>query len=342
MALDADRPAGSRRVATVVGVCLLAVLAGCGAFGGDSGPDRQTFGAPERSDSPTAVQRTTASSDPFPPGVSESGSVDPSDLVSGHTAALEGRSLTVRDRVVQRFEGYGGVRYRSRETARYGIGGRYLDRRVGGQAVPVFGGKSGRVRFWSNGTAAVRAVTVGNETTYRGSAPTRATDRTGSDRLLTLFSTLEPELEERRVLNGTEEFVLRAERRVVPGDDPIRPTVAFSSLEDPRDIVFTARVTADGVVRSYNLSFLASVGNRTVRVIESRRFVEVGNTTVPRPPWVDRAIESVCSETEVPDWCGFVDRSETDTSSSVGVVPGRTTEADDRGRRGSTSANARE
>lgn len=294
MASSTHRPRPST-TATLT-VCLLTVLAGCGGLGGTFGedtPDRTPFSAP--------VQ--------YPPGVSESGSVDAYDLLSSHADGLEGRSVTVRHRVVQRFVDGGSageVRYRSESVGRYGETPRhwYVVREVSGTNVPVFGGESGRVRLWSNRTVSVRSVTVNDTTSYEGRAPTRAVDRAGFDRLFTLISALDPEFVERQERNGTETFLLRAERTTLPGDGVLGGTVASSSLSDPRNASLSVRVTDDGVVRSYDLTYVATAGNRTVEVVESVQFEGVGSTTVPRPAWVDTAVLLVCADDARPDWCG--------------------------------------
>lgn len=286
------------RTTAALGVCLLAVLAGCGGLGGVVGED-----TPQRTPFSAPVQ--------YPPGVNESGPVDTYDLLSSHADELENRSVTVRTSVVQRFvsddgEGEGTLRYRSRTVARYGEQPRhwYLVREVSGSRVPVFGGERGRVRVWSNRTVSVRSVTVGGSTSYGGRPPTRAVDRTEFDRLFTLFATLEPRFVERQTAGAGGTFVLRAQRTAVTGEGPLRPTLAFQSLAGPRNVTLTVTVTNGGQVRSYDLTYLASVENRTVRVEESVRFESVGTTTVPRPSWVVTAVSEVCAGNGRAEWCG--------------------------------------
>jgi hypothetical protein len=85
--------------------------------------------------------------------------------------------------------------------------------------------------------------------------------------------------------------------RRVPADDAVtywlagsRATGPLPGVSDPRRVDLEARVTTSGLVRLLRLSYVGTVEGETVRVRMRVRYRDVGNTTVERPPWTDRAL----------------------------------------------------
>lgn len=245
-------------------VCLLVALAGCN---GVVAPDDQPAPTP-----------ATVPAD-RPPGVTATGEVRTIALLENHTATLGDRSVTLRERHVERFAN--GTLRRNRTTTLYAGRERYyLDERYQGEN--PWGPSSAAVRYerWGNGSLGVEAVSTGEERRY---GVDRATvgPVTRFDRLYLLLSTLDPTV----VRDSGDGVVLRATGVTgVDLDDPV---------EDVRNVTLVARVTGDGLVREYRLTYTGTVDGATVRVTERAAFTDLGRTAAPRPAWVVEAVEQL-------------------------------------------------
>lgn len=264
-------------------VLALVLLSGCnGVFdGGGPANTREPYSVPER----------------YPPGVTGNGAVRTHELLSNHSNALQGESRTIAESTLVRYEN-GTLQTRSDVTGRIGPDGNYhAVQRIDGTAPVLLGASEGRIEWWSNGTVGVIAVTINGSTQYHPGVAGREPVRR-YDQLYSVFATLDPELAGKRTLDGHEVFVLRANRSSV--DVPFR-----NRFESVRNASFVAWVDDDGLVRGYRLTYTADLrkGNATVTVTERLRFRDVGSTTVPRPGWVDEAVETACRGPEERNRC---------------------------------------
>ncbi len=259
---------GRTGVAALAAAALM-ILSGCGGtLGGDTGPSREPFDAPER---PSSAGAATTSGD---------GDFDAAAVVESHADTLANRSLTVREHRVVRFAD-GTVRY-DRETVYFlGAGRGYYRRDVVNGSVGAFANIPGTYRYerWLNGSAGVERARIGNRTEYD---PVRSLppDVDRADRLFVLLSVLNPNVSVRRTVSGGLVRVLRANATTAP------QTVDSRLVTNLRNLSFVAVVDESGVVQRYRLSYSGVVNGRWVRVVERASFEDVGSTTVPRPDWV--------------------------------------------------------
>lgn len=279
-------PASRWAVVTLVAVL---ALAGCSGF------------AFEGSETPTPVTPAPvpdAASDAGPPGVSDGEVTSARLLGRAHGAALNGTGYTV---VSNRTVVYpnGTVRSQIRTRVALEPSGTYLtDIAVRGPHAPVLLGRPpATATFWSDGDRHLRRLerddqTVYNEYTppdsYAGTwrywvrsvaldgTPARdVTETVGSFRTLTVSEQ-----------TGTEAgYLIRG--RGLRADESVT-----GGTTDPTNASLTARVRGDGVITSYRVRYVARTpdGER-VRVRRVVRFTNVGETTVGRPDWYDRATD---------------------------------------------------
>jgi hypothetical protein len=275
-----------RRAALVV---LVLVLAGCNYAPAD--------GTATESVSPAPVPEDVE----FPPGVDESGVVSPSRLADAHVDALGSQSFTlVSNRTVRDADGR--VRSHLEVTVAVGENRSYLaDLTTAGPEGPVLLGRPpARGVYWSDGSDHARKLTRRNETSY---------DRIDASRTFAgswLFwtntvayggvigrssaesfyrSTLRDvpaELAGQRTENGTTVVRLVGDRA---------GSTDFSQVDagDVRDVRLEAVVDERGLVRSFRLSYEAVVDGDLRTVDWEISYERVGNTSVSRPDWFDRA-----------------------------------------------------
>lgn len=266
----------------VAAACLLLVLAGCGGPAAAPATETRSVTAVEVPDDGT-----------FAPGVTEEGVTGPSALARAHTDALAETSYRL---VVNRT-----VRYANgtlRESLRVNLSlaadrGYLVHTATAGPAAPVFlGTPPANATFWSNGTTYLRRLGRDGTTTYNSFEPREGAGTwqywartvpfgggTGNPRdfFEDTFETVETRLV------GTENetaYLLVGETATEPLDE---------EYADPRNLSLRASVTPEGMVRSLTLRYEATVEGRTVTVVRTLRYEDVGETTAPRPPWYERA-----------------------------------------------------
>lgn len=257
-----------RRTTVVLALAVLALLAGCGGLtGGDSpGSDRDAF-------TPAPVASPPG---PTAPGV-HAGGVDADELVTAHARSLANDSYAVRESVVPRNGTADRYRTDTRRLAATG-GVPFLvettypartDSQIRARAVYYDGD---RATYWRDyGDSAGTTLS----TTVRPSADPlrRAT-------LRSLFAGLErPSIETR------EDGGAVVAGRVAPDAVAVGP----AERRDATEASMRAVVAPSGRVERLALSFAVRFDDRPLRVRYEYHVTDVGETTVERPAWADRA-----------------------------------------------------
>jgi hypothetical protein len=266
---------------------LLVVLAGCGGTAAPTPTEATVTPAPLPTDDGGELA----------PGVTGDGVEDPGTLARAHAARLADRSYTL---VATRTVHYpnGTLRERLRLNLSLGANRSYLVHTdTEGPRAPVFLGiPPASAAFWSNSSTYTRRLTRDGATTYNSFQPTDGAGtwqywartvphggRGGNPRgFLTRAFSAVPTRTTARVSDGeTAAFLIRGDGVT----DRIELEVA-----DPREVDLQATVTAAGLVRSLSLTYVGTIDGERVVVERHYRYRNVGNTTVERPGWVDRAL----------------------------------------------------
>jgi hypothetical protein len=266
-------------------LAVLVVLAGCGA-----GP----FATPEPTVTPVPVPEGDRGS--LAPGVSDEGVERPGVLAAAHADALTNRSYRLVTSRTVRYEN-GTLRERLRLELALSADRHYLvDAETAGPEAPVFIGKPpATATFWSNGSTYTRRLTRDGETTYTRFQPTDGAGtwqywartvpfggRQGSPRNFVeeTFTTVPTSITGRTAVGNTTAYGLAGTRATDP----------LPGVDEPHSVVLRATVTADGLVKSVTLRYAGTVDGEAVSVERTVRYEGVGNTTVGRPAWTDRAL----------------------------------------------------
>lgn len=267
--------------------CLLLVTAGCNV------PEGGAADEPTRTVTPVPVpaEETLAS------GVTDEGVVNPRALADAHAGVLaetsyqltvnrtvRGVNGTLRERLLLDLSLTADRTYRT-ETS------------TAGPEAPVFlGSPPANATFWSNGSTYVRKLTRDGKTTYNTFSPVEGAGtwqywaRTvpfGGQRasprafLTRTFRAVDTTVVSRADSNGTTVYRLRGNTTTERLDE---------SVAEPRNVSLTATVTEQGLVRSLSLRYVGTVEGERVRVVRNVTYHGVGETTVERPPWFDRAV----------------------------------------------------
>lgn len=244
----------------------LLVLAGCGGAT-DTAPPVTPAPVPE----PTADAPSVRA-----PGLAAGGVANASRLVDAHASALAATSYTV-ERIDSRRYLDGSPRAHHESTVRIGADAyRYvLDQRDYTDGEPTVR----RTERWFDADRGFERTAVGDDVRYRrlddpaGALP-QATNRRG---LARLFALLDVRVADRFERGGTTRY------RLALAPDAAR------EIPPLRNISFVAVVDERGMVRSYDLTYLVSRENRTIRVTVAVEFSAIGQTSVATPDWVERA-----------------------------------------------------
>jgi hypothetical protein len=275
---------------TAVIVCLL-VLSGCNAPTGgvNETPAETATAAPVPSDSTLA------------PGVTEAGVVDPERLAAAHRAAIENRSYTL---IANRTEQYGNGTVRSGLRIRVELAadrGYHARAATAGPDGPVFlGTPPASAVFWSNGSVYVRRLTNDDSTIYNEFRPREGGAGTWKYWVATVpfgggqadptsfytgvFRSVAVDTVERGTDGDMVVYRLRGSE--------LRQASFTGEFADVRNVSLRATVTERGLVRSLRLRFTGTVDAEPVRVEWRVRYRDVSATTVERPGWFERAVQS--------------------------------------------------
>lgn len=274
---------------------LLVVLAGCGGLplggGGDGRPTplgETTTPAPLPTDAPADTR--------LAPGVTGAGVTKPRTLADAHAGLLANTSYRlVTTRTVRGTDGT----LRQRLSLNLSLApdrGYLVHVATAGPRAPVFlGTPPAEATFWSNGSIYLRSLTRDGETTYNEFQPIDGAGTWQYWARTVPFGG--PAGTPRNFVGDTLAAVpTRVNGRVgvepatyrVVGD---RATDSLEGFDDPGEVRLVATVTEAGLVRSVSLSYTTTVDGEAVRVERTVRYERVGNTSAPRPPWADRALD---------------------------------------------------
>ncbi|MFQ3295503.1 MAG: hypothetical protein ACI9PP_000839 [Halobacteriales archaeon] len=266
-----------RKMVIVASIGAVVLLAGCGAIplGSDSGPS-------------------------MPPGLSDDGVRNASELTSAHRETLTNRPHTVDVNETIRYEN-GSLWGSKRATIRVDPASRIATAVVepkptNGPFSPPFHLSARTVEFYRNGTAI--AAKASNDTTTKQVPP--SVPGTGSNlrdpkMVPPLLTGLE--LQYKGTVERKGRTLYRIEATEVTDEDLVASTVLSGRrYDDIRNVSFRALVTERGLVAQYRVTYavvktegykfpdtedgVVIGGKRTVT------FRAIGTTTVERPEWV--------------------------------------------------------
>jgi hypothetical protein len=272
--------------------CTLVVLAGCGAFGGES----------TRTPTPEVTPVPVPDDGVLAPGLTSEGVESPSRLAEAHARLVEERSFRLAANRTVRYAN-GSLRSHLSVRVATDTNRTYLARaETAGHAAPVFLGRPPATGvYWSDGTTFVRKLTRDGETTYNEfGAPTGGAGSWGywtktvpfgggratpESFYADLFAAVPTRVAGRITADESPAYRLVGTR--TPGG--LRGAVG-SGIEDVRDLRLDATVTDEGLVRSLSLSYAGRVDGEAVQVSRTVRYRNVGATDVTRPAWYARAV----------------------------------------------------
>lgn len=282
-----DDPAESRPLRT----SRRAVLVGGGAvFGGLSGVAATTL-----LDGPSSIAV---------PGLTENGVDDPTALAETHARVLTNRSYSLLTNQVD-YEAAMTLRSYLSMNLQLAVDRSFLTRvATAGPRAPNFLGNPPSARvYWSDGIDYISKTPGGGDDVYRSFEPTGyvgtwefwaknvpfgGTPQSQAERYFRVaFEEIPTRLVERRDVGTTT--IYRIGNRGQPSSDISLSEVDASAV---RTVDLDAEITPEGAVRSFTLRFTSRIAGKTVH---SRRDIEyraIGDTTVDRPGWYERAVDS--------------------------------------------------
>ncbi|MEF8784236.1 MAG: hypothetical protein V5A54_14260 [Haloarculaceae archaeon] len=269
-------------------VALLVVLAGCSGVPVVQ-PEESTETVtpiPERSPAPS-----------YPPGMTDRGVEAPDVTASAHADRLAETSYTLSSNRSVRANGtmksFFSVRVALDDERNY-----HTRARTNGPDGPEFLGRPpATAEFWSDGETHLRKLTRDGETTYDEleSGPGRVSTwrywtRTApfGDRQGSVFRTVRDVMESFVWRIDTERTGDTTQYRL-EADEYTSTAFAPSEVTDVRNVTASATVTQSGLVRSIHMRYIGTIDGETVLVERTIRYENVGNTSIERPEWYDRA-----------------------------------------------------
>lgn len=241
-------------------LALLVLLAGCGS----AGEATETY-------SPAPVPGTpspsTTATLPLPPGVNESGVVDPATLAAEHRAALRNRTYRMV-LVIERATQNAGVT-RTRVVVRRGANATLVR-----STTVTTSERSSRVVYTDDRGRWVRC-SGGNCSGGRTNPSTVAVDT-----LTRVLANADTELAGRVRHDGRLHHRLVADR---PGFEPTRPGGVIQVANYTGELL----VRPAGLVSVMRVRYVLSDGLARTDVAVTLRYTDLDDTTVRRPAWVD-------------------------------------------------------
>lgn len=279
----------------VIALAIVLVVAGCSGFSGSD--DRPDAGTDTETLSPVPVPATATSDGEtgadgqsdrlLAPGLTRDGVGDPFALAGAHRNALSNQSYTVVATTTL-VGADGGLRTVDRTMAVAAGGTPYhlVETSESDPSYPVTG-IAGRLEIWFAGRPALFRVGTENVSYRKGTMARLAGpvgDTTGHDRLVGYYGSVDRWTVREHPDRIASTIVL--ESRESP--DPAVLDVPLL-VNDPRDATLRVVMTEEGRVVTTRVHYVASFDDERVEVVRSVRFVDVGNTTVAEPAWVDEA-----------------------------------------------------
>lgn len=265
------------------------ILAGCNGimFGGNETPAMTVTPAPVPTDKPTPT--------PVPqlaPGLTGDGVSDPFELAEAHASALDNISYATRTNFTIRY--LNGTVYNQVTTREeYAANHSRFYTMQNGTSIDLYGSKNFQQQIWSNGKRVLVAQMNNTSTSYRvlrtsggEPIPPQSVYSSRKERIATLFSSIELHVAGQITRDG---MILHQ----VEAINVTNPATFEDDWQNPRNIMFQALVSSQGLVREYRLNYTATLNNSTVRIHRYVHNTGFGNTTVERPTWYDTAIKNV-------------------------------------------------
>lgn len=285
-----------RTACCVLLACAL-VLAGCSGFVGDGpgaevGGEASDDGGSAASVTPAPVPAATGT-ERLAPGLTDAGVTSASELAVAHNRVLRDRSFTLRTNRTTTYAN-GSVRSHTAGIVRVEPNGEAIGTRYERTGVPLIRLTSGstivRSERWFGGEQGLAAVAYANGTReyYRqpandGSVILRSFTNDG-ERYGRLLSGVETRVTGRVERDGTTLYRVRS-------SGLSSGLVQFPRFESVGNGTFEGLVGPEGFVYHHRLTYTATTENgSTLRITESRRYEEIGETTVSRPLWYDEAL----------------------------------------------------
>lgn len=267
---------------SVLAIALLVLLAGCGGvLGGDGGDGGDGTISP----SPTPGQPTPTPTtegpesvvDSYPAGVTDDGRLtNVSALVAGHHEALADDTYRAELRLEQvQSDGNATSERVSDQTVRVGDGAYRTDITTERSASPTFEATS-----WSNGSVAVRRVTVGDDPRYQRLDARRFVAQLSGRETLQGFVALGNYSVERVSGTGGETFVTLTADEYAGGAGSAE-IEAFDS---------TLVVDGEGRIRELDVHVETLQNGTSVTVDFHYELTRLGDVTVDRPDWIETAL----------------------------------------------------
>lgn len=264
------------RLQQLVPLVLLLVLAGCSGTPVDdhSTTDTVATPAPVPTDDLGGVE--------LAPGVTEEGIVDAERLAAAHDAYLTDRSYTRLSGTSYRFEnGTLLVRTTFNRSVDVGADRRLLRRDRTGRLDP-----DEHYAEWTNRTLVVERVARDDSVRYHRRPRSDRPFRHHGGAVAAFVAEQEPRVVGKRRANGTTEYVLVA--RGVDEPDLFEQIGANRTTRQR----LVAVVTREGLVRSVQLTARGTLQGERLRTRNYFAVMQVGETRVARPPWLDEALNA--------------------------------------------------
>lgn len=280
-----------RRELRALGLLLVVVIAGCSSLAG--GTDR-----PVASVTPVDVPADSSitTSDGQPAFVRANGSFrDPADMAAAHRSVLQDTSYTVFSTQTVQFAS-SGRSGRWQLAARIAPRGAFtIETQRNGSVFSTV--RPVRIGFWSNGDVVVEAF-IANDTTTANIVRDARGNPVPPRTVMPIDPRFEGEL--------TTVFASTTVRSITRLDDDADPysrvrvratgpagSAAVGSLDIATTVSnLTAVLVIDerGLVHRYELRYTGTFATEPVTVTRTVRYAAIGQTSVPRPVWVEAAL----------------------------------------------------
>lgn len=271
------------RVALVVG---LVILAGCSGIAGIT--DEPSTATPTLSPAPVVEPTPSAMPSPTPrpslaPGIGPEGVRDPFAIAAAHTVALTNGSFRFTDRLTVR-NASGGLRYHRNSSVAVEGDEFIIHERISGPRAAAIRQPPGAFDLYSDGTQFRSRFVTDDETSYTqsdGSIYIQQREKYNpppyQGRLFALFS-------------APDDWSVTTDPLRLAGTADLTDPGPLGPGTDARNLTVAATVENE-LVTVWSVRYETRVNGDTVVVERRVQYLDVGETTVSRPPWYDEASE---------------------------------------------------